>query len=364
MGAVRKIVIRRYVGPMRDLVLVGGGHSHVHVLASFGQRPLAGVQVTLVARDVRTPYSGMIPGFVAGRYRFEDCHIDLAALAARTGALLVQSEAVGLDRAALPYDVLSLDVGAAPDPGSMPGAAEHAVPVKPIAEFGKRWLAFLDRARGRQRIVVIGGGAGGVELALAIDHRLAEAGVVIATREEVLAGHGLAAQKKMRAILARRSIQLIEQDAASSVEAGGVRLSSGERLAADAVFIVTEATAPRWFADTGLQLDPRGFVAVAATLRSSDPLIFAAGDCATVLKHPRPKSGVFAVRQGPPLADNLRRVLAGEKPEPFVPQSRYLALIGTGDRRALATRGSWAIEGAWVWRWKDFIDRRWMATYR
>ena len=185
-----------------------------------------------------------------------------------------------------------------------------------------------------------------------------------AVGDEVLAGHARSAQKKMRAILARRGIRLIENDAARRVEAGGVQLSSGERLAADAAFVVTEATAPRWLAETGLQLDPRRFVAIAANLRSSDPRIFAAGDCATVLRHPRPKSGVFAVRQGRPLADNLRRTVAGENPKPFTPQSRYLALIGTGDERALATRGSWAIEGAWVWRWKDFIDRRWMATYR
>jgi selenide,water dikinase len=283
---------------MQHLVLVGGGHAHVHVLASLGKRPMAGVQVTLVARDVRTPYSGMIPGFVAGRYSFDDCHIDLAALSARTGTRLVHAEAVGLDRAGrlllikdqppLAYDVLSLDVGAAPDPGSIPGAAEHAVPVKPIAEFGKRWLAFLDRARGPQKIVVIGGGAGGVELALAIDHHLAGASMVLATRDEVLAGHGLSAQRKMRAILARRGISAIENDAARRVEAGGVQLASGERPPADAVFVVTEATAPRWLAETGLTLDPRGFVALAATLQSSDPRIFAAGDCATVLKHPRP----------------------------------------------------------------------------
>jgi selenide,water dikinase len=359
---------------MQHLVLVGGGHAHVHVLASFGKRPMAGVQVTLIARDVRTPYSGMIPGFVAGRYRYDDCHIDLAALAARTGARLVHGEAVGLDRAGrrvllkdqppLAYDALSLDVGAAPDLGSIPGAAQHAVPVKPIAEFGARWLAFVDRVRGPQRIVVIGGGAGGVELALAIDHRLADASVAIATREEVLAGHGLAAQKKMRAILARRGIRLAEKDAASSVEAAGVRLASGERLAADAVFIVTEAIAPRWLADTGLTLDRRGFVALAATLRSSDPDIFAAGDCATVLKHPRPKSGVFAVRQGPPLAENLRRVLSGKAPLPFLPQHRHLAIIGTGDGRALATRGDWSVEGRWVWWWKDHIDRKWMRRYR
>jgi selenide,water dikinase len=359
---------------MKDLVLVGGGHAHVHVLTRFARRPMPGVQVTLVARDVRTPYSGMLPGFVAGRYRFDECHIDLAALSARTGVRLVHAEAVGLDRPGrlvllkdeppLSYDVLSLDVGAAPDLAPIPGAAEHAVPVKPIAEFGRRWLGFLERASGTQRIAVIGGGAGGVELALAIDHHLAAASVTLATRDEVLAGQAMSARKKTRAILTRRGIRMIENNAAVSVEADGVRLASGERLAADAVFVVTEASAPRWLAETGLTLDARGFVAVAATLRSSDPAIFAAGDCATVLKHPRPKSGVFAVRQGPPLAENLRRVLGGENPKPFVPQSRYLALIGTGDGRALATRGSWAIEGAWVWRWKDFIDRRWMATYR
>ena len=134
--------------------------------------------------------------------------------------------------------------------------------------------------------------------------------------------------------------------------------------AADAVFVVTEATAPRWLADTGLTLDPHGFVALAATLRSSDPRIFAAGDCATVLKHPRPKSGVFAVRQGPPLAENLRRVLSGKAPLPFVPQRRHLAIIGTGDGGALATRGNWSVEGRWVWWWKDHIDREWMRRYR
>jgi selenide,water dikinase len=359
---------------MRDLVLVGGGHAHVHVLASFGKRPMPGVQVTLVARDVRTPYSGMLPGFVAGRYSFDECHIDLAALAARAGANLVHAEAVGLDRSGrlvllkgkspLSYDVLSLDVGAAPDLAPIPGATEHAVPVKPIAEFGRRWLAFLEEVREPQRVVVIGGGAGGVELALAIDHRGAAASVTIATRDEILAGHATSAQKKMRAILVRRGIHLIEKDAARRVEAGGVQLASGERPAADAVFIVTEASAPRWLAETGLTLDPNGFVAVAATLRSSDPAIFAAGDCATVLKHPRPKSGVFAVRQGPPLANNLRRVLSDDAPLPFVPQRQHLAIIGTGDGEALATRGAWSVEGRWVWRWKDRIDRKWMRRYR
>ncbi len=359
---------------MQHLVLVGGGHAHVHVLASFGARPMPDVQVTLIGREARTPYSGMIPGFVAGRYGSDECHIDLVALSARTGARFVQAEAVGLERARrqvllkdrppVPYDLLSLDVGSAPGLDAIAGAAEHAIPVKPIAELGKRWLAFIQRARHPLRIVVIGGGAGGAELALAMDHRLTKASVALVTRDEVLAGHAASAQKKMRRIMARRGLRLVENNAARRVETHAVELANGERLAADAVFVVTEATAPPWLAGTGLSLDPRGFVALAATLRSSDPGIFAAGDCATVLKHPRPKSGVFAVRQGPPLARNLRRVLAGQHPLPFVPQRRNLALIGTGDGRALATRGDWSIEGRWVWWWKDHIDRRWMRQYR
>ena len=139
----------------------------------------------------------------------------------------------------------------------------------------------------------------------------------------------------------------------------------GRWLEADAVFVVTEASAAKWFATTGLPLDEAGFLAVEDTLRSAgDERVFAVGDCATMLNHRRPKAGVFAVRQGPPLAQSLRRVLLGEAPRPFVPQTRYLSIIGTGDGRAVATRGSWAIEGAWVWRWKDHIDHEWMRRYR
>ncbi len=369
---------------LKDLVLVGGGHAHVHVLKSFGMKPMPGVRLTLIGRDIETPYSGMIPGFVAGYYAFEECHIDLARVAAWTGTRLIQAEATGLDRASrqvllkdrppVSYDLLSIDVGAAPNLKAIPGAAEHATPVKPIAELGRRWLAFIERMKGRRtplRIVVIGGGAGGAELALAIDHRLrqiagdAKIDVTLVTRGDVLAGNAASAQKAMRAILARRAIRLLEKSSTMEIECGAVRLDGGRRLEADDVFIVTEASASPWFAGTGLPLDARGFFAVDETLRSTgDENIFAVGDCATVLAHPRPKAGVFAVRQGPPLAENLRRVLLGQAPKPFAPQRRYLSIIGTGDGHALATRGAWSIEGAWVWRWKDHIDRKWMRMYR
>ncbi len=369
---------------LKDLVLVGGGHSHVHVVKSFGMKPTPGVRLTLIARDVETPYSGMIPGFVAGAYTFDECHIDLARLCAWSGARLLHAEAVGLDRInrqvllkdrpPVSYDLVSLDVGSSPSMRSIPGAAEHATPVKPIADLGRRWLGFLERVKdwqGALRVAVIGGGAGGVELALAIDHRLrevarqAEVSVTLATRGEILAGQAVAAGNRMRAIFKRRGVRLLENAAATRIDADAVHLESGERLAVDDVFVVTEASAAKWFADTGLPLDERGFLAVESTLASSgDPAVFAAGDCASVTAHPRPKAGVFAVRHGPPLAQNLRLALLGQRPRPFTPQSRYLSLLGTGDGHAVATRGGFAFEGAWVWRWKDHIDRKWMRMYR
>lgn len=369
---------------LKDLVLIGGGHAHVHVVKSFAMRPMPGVRLTLIGRDIETPYSGMIPGFVAGQYSFDECHIDLARLSAWSGTRLIQAEAIGLDRAnrqvllkgrpPVSYDLLSLDVGSSPGLEAIPGAAEHATAVKPIAELGRRWLAFVERVKDRRgplRIAVIGGGAGGVELSLAIDHRLrsvarnAEVAVTLATKGEILSSQADAARRKMRAIFARRGVRLLENAATTRIEAGAVHLATGERLEADDVFVVTEASAAKWFAGTGLPLDERGFFAVEPTLASiGDPFIFAVGDCASVTAHPRPKAGVFAVRQGPPLADNLRRALLGQALEPFTPQSRYLSILGTGDGNAVATRSGWAIEGTWVWRWKDHIDRKWMRMYR
>jgi len=368
----------------KDLVLVGGGHTHVHVLKSFGLKPMPGLRLTLIGRDIKMPYSGMIPGFVAGHYTFDECHIDLAGLCAWAGARLIHDEATGIDRAgrqvllkegpAASYDLLSIDVGSAPNLDTIPGATQWATPVKPIADLGRHWQAFLERIKtwlGPLNIAVIGGGAGGVELALAIDHRLGEAAkgaqvqVTLATKDEILAGQAAAARRKMRAIFQRRGLRLLEKAATVRIERGAVQLEGGKWLQADAVFVVTEASAAKWFATTGLPLDESGFIAVDDTLRSTgDERVFAVGDCATVLKHRRPKAGVFAVRQGPPLVENLRRVVLGKTPEPFVPQRRYLSIIGTGDSRAVATRSSWAIEGTCVWRWKDHIDRKWIRLYR
>jgi selenide,water dikinase len=364
----------------QDLVLVGGGHAHVHVLKRFGMRPVPGVRLTLITRDVETPYSGMLPGYVAGLYSFAECHIDLVRLARFAGARLIHDEAVGLDRGGrqvmcrahppIRYDIVSLDIGSTPRT-DVPGAAEHTVSVKPIDRFGERWEALLDRARelGHMRLAIVGGGAGGVELAVSAQQRLTRLlprppDVTLVSREGLLPSHNDGVRRRFEIIFRERGMRAIANTPILRVEPGRLIAQDGSVIEFDEALWVTEAAGAPWLAETGLPLEERGFVIVDETYRSpADTAIFAAGDIATMPAHPREKAGVYAVRAGPPLADNLRRALAGRRLRRAVPQHQALALIGTGDKRAVASRGRHEAYGAPVWWLKDWIDRRWMRRY-
>jgi selenide,water dikinase len=374
---------------VKDLVLVGGGHAHVAVLKRFGMAPMPGVRVTLVTRDVHTPYSGMLPGFVAGHYGFDDMHVDLGPLARFADAGLIHDEAIGLDlakrqvicrdRPPVAYDVLSLDIGATPDFTDIPGAEAHAVPLKPIGSFLTRFEDLCARLRAHEgliRIGVVGAGAAGVEIVLALRHRLRAEQIrmggdvdrlefrLIGDDLELLPAFGAGARARIARILESRGVRVHLGRAVVAVEPGRVRLAGGEAVDLDEILLATPARAAPWPGASGLAVDERGFVQVDETLRSlSHPEVFAAGDIAAMTRSPRPKAGVFAVRQGPALAENLRRVLSGRRPLPFRPQRRYLAIVSAGDRYALAARGDFVAEGAWAWRWKDWIDRRWMRGY-
>lgn len=376
------------VPTVKDLVLIGGGHAHVAVLKMFGMRPMPGVRLTLIARDVSTPYSGMLPGFIAGHYGYDECHIDLGPLAAFASARLFRDEAVGIDLAArrvlcagrpsVAFDVLSIDIGSRPRQDDVPGSVEHATPVKPIDRFAQRWEKIVARVAADDRplrIGVVGGGAGGVELTLAIRHRLRgllrSAGqnpdrltFVLVTAGDVLPTHNAGVGRIFARALAERRVEVHAGAPVMSVEPGRLRIDGGGAVALDEILWVTQAGAAPWLKSSGLACDAAGFVRVRDTLQTvTDPNVFAAGDCASVDDHPRPKAGVFAVRQGPPLTENLRRVLAGTAPRPFVPQRQFLSLISTGDKYAVASRGPWAAKGAWLWTLKDWIDRRFMRKY-
>lgn len=379
--------------PVRqDLVLVGGGHSHVTVLKRLGMRPEPGVRVTVICRDTHAPYSGMLPGMIAGHYGFDDAHIDLGPLSRFAEARFLHDEVVGIDRAnrrllchgrpPVAYDVLSIDIGSSPLMRDVEGAEGAVVPVKPIDGFARQWARMKERvlaATGPLAIAVVGGGAGGVEILLALQHRLRSellrAGRAdehiqyrLYTRDsEILPSHNRRVRRKFRRVMADRGVAVEPNRGVVRVEKGArTRLifDRGEPAELDEVLWVTTAGAQRWPSEGGLDADQHGFIRVSDTLQSTnDPDVFASGDVASVVGYPRPKAGVFAVRQGPPLEQNLRRWLRGEPLKPFRPQRDFLSLVSTGDKYAIASRSSWSLEGQWVWRWKDWIDRRFMSKY-
>ncbi len=374
---------------LRDIVLVGGGHSHVGVLKHFGMHPLPGVRLTVICRDTHTPYSGMLPGYIAGHYSYDEIHIDLSRLAQFAGARFFRDEAVGLDlgaarvrcrdRPPVPYDQLSINIGSTPQMSQVAGAAEHAVPVKPINGFDARWRLLLDRVRnhaGATRIAVVGGGAGGVELTLAMQYRLRNElrGLgrdpdklsfhLLTDDADILPTHNATVRDAFAHVLAERGVVVHRGAEVVEVSAARLRTAGGETVEADEIVWVTRAGGAHWLRETGLALDADGFIQVADTLQTvTDSKVFAAGDIASMVNYPLEKAGVFAVRQGPPLAENLRRAVEGRALKAYRPQRRWLALISTGDRFAVASRGAVGFQGAWVWRWKDWIDRRFMAKF-
>ncbi|HEX6004693.1 MAG TPA: FAD-dependent oxidoreductase [Burkholderiales bacterium] len=372
---------------MKRLVLLGGGHSHVEVVRRFGLRPLHDAQALLVSAEHQTAYSGMLPGYIAGHYAFSDCHIALEPLCdaadvrfrlgrARhidTGRRLVHLE----DGTTLDYDILSVDIGAVPDTDAVPGAHEYGVPVKPLSSFVSAWsgiLASARRAGNPLTVVVVGGGAGGVELTLAVHRRLSELRAkgsatlsvhLLTDTSSILPDHSTATRRKLERILRERAIAVHTQNRVTAIDGTTVFSQHGVPLKADHVMITTGASGPRWLASTPLRIDTRRFVVVNAALQSvSHAEVFAAGDVASIEGYAIPKSGVYAVREGPVLAENLRRALASQPLVRYVPQRHTLALISTGNRYAVASWRGFALEGEWVWRWKDRIDRRFIARYQ
>ena len=378
---------------LRDIVLIGGGHSHVGVLKSFGMNPIPGVRLTLICTDMHTPYSGMLPGYVAGHYDYDAVHIDLSRLAAFAGARLYRDEVVGIDRAsqkvicktrpAVPYDQLSINIGSTPQLQGVPGAAEYAVAVKPIRNFNDRWLQLLERVKthtGKTTIAVVGAGAGGVELLLAMQFRLRNELTqlgrnpdeltfhLLTSSDTILPTHNAGVRKRFDAVLAQRGVQVHRKAEVTRVDKRGsvgvLTTTSGQELQADEIIWVTRAGGAAWLKNTGLQLNAEGFIEVKDTLQTiNDPLIFAAGDIASMINFKLEKAGVFAVRQGKPLTENLRRAVGGTALEAYRPQTSWLALISTGDKYAVASKGWLGFAGAWVWQWKDWIDQRFMRKF-
>jgi len=405
---------------VKHLVLIGGGHSHAIVLKMFGIQPLPSVRLTLISDVLHAPYSGMLPGHVAGFYGYDECHIDLRSLAEFAGCQILIDRAIAIDinknlvicqtRPPVNFDLLSVDIGSTPATLSVPGAAEYAIAAKPVPEFLASWNQLiserLNHVQKPLRIAIVGGGAGGVELALNMQSRLGkeegrrkrekgrgkkeegrrkrEENLENLSSEihlfhsgaELMQGHNQRVRRRLQEILISRGIQLHLKEKVCAVKkierktnpqfptTYKISCKSGLELECDRIFWVTQASAANWIRESGLAADSNGFMQVNDCLQSvSHPNVFAAGDIAAMVNYPRPKAGVFAVRQGKPLFENLQQFLLEKPLKPFAPQEKYLGLIGTGNKRAIASRGSFMWESALLWYWKDWIDRQFMQKF-
>ena len=368
---------------MKRLVLAGGGHAHVEVLRDLAERPGSGIAVTVVSPRPRLVFTGMIPGAIAGHYRLEDCAIDVEALARRANARFVNGAIFRVDAAnhrvhcadgeTIDYDILSLDVGSRVAVGAATGVDEYATLVRPMEVLMKGWADTLSRAReGKVRsVTMVGGGAAGVELALAMEYRLRREHPespphvrVITNTSMILADFSAGARRRLKLQLGRRGIGVHVEASVAAVGVDHVRLDSGIEFKSDATFWAGGPSAPPWIASSGLAIDPRGFLLVNEALQSvTDRDIFGVGDCATQEGHPHARAGVFPVRAAPVLAANLRAAAHGGALTPHVTNPRYLALVSTGRKSAVGVWGDFSFQGWWAWRWKDRIDRAFVARY-
>lgn len=377
---------------VKRLVLIGGGHSHLSVLMRLGMKPVPGLEVVLITRDVHTPYSGALPGYIAGVYQPDDIHIDLRPLCQFAGARLIHEEVTRLDlegkrvildrRPPIRFDLISLNIGSRPDAVRIPGSVQHAIGVKPIDKFLVQWERVRQQALGElqqsrpYRLAIVGGGPASVELVFAAQQALHKAAGIkkgdpspltlklVTADTQLLKFHNNRVKDFTRAELERRGVELYFDHHVTEFQANTIICDGKDPVTADVIFYATGASIPDWPATCGLAVDEHGFIAVNTFLQStSHPFVFACGDAATIQGHPRPKSGVYAVRQGKPLARNLVRFATGRKLRRFIPQKHALALLYTGDSRAIASRRNWFFQGRWVWALKHRIDMDFLRKY-
>jgi len=370
---------------MKRLLLVGGGHAHVEVLRRFALRREPGIAITLISPHRHTPYSGMLPGLVAGHYTFDEAHIDLVPLAEWAGASLLHTKVTRLDAGAhsvtcddgqeVRFDICGIDIGSTPDM-STPGSREHTIGVKPVDRFLDRWQHEVRRAGSHlhEDVAVVGGGAGGLEMLLAMQCAARKSigdpadlpdFHLVTDTPTILPTHAPAVRERFRRVLDARGVHVLCNARVTGVEPRMLHCADGRTLRADFIVWATSASAAPWIRESGLAVDQNGFMLIDRHLEStSHPRIFGSGDIASLRGAKLPKSGVFAVRKGPVLAHNLRCALNDRAPMPFISKPTALSLISTGDRCAVMSWGGFSLAGGWVWRWKDFIDRRFMAKYK
>jgi len=367
--------------PSRDLVLVGAGHTNAHILRMWRMQSIPDVRLTVVSPFGRATYSGMLPGTLAGLYEPHEMEIDLHRLCATSGARLIVAEATGLDprrrrillegRPPIRYDIAAVGIGSVPAGRELAERHPEVLSIKPMATFLARLDERLARVSRRPvRIHVAGAGAAGTEVTLCLDAMLRRRGVdarlvLLDAGDTLLSGYREKTRELARRELERRGIPFRPHALLTGCHDGHAVLESGERLESDVVILATRAAPPPVLDGFELPKTNDGFLAVRSTLRTTaDHPVFVVGDTATIVDGAVPKAGVYAVREGPVLWDNIRRLFRGDDLRPYDPQADFLSLLATGDGKAILQYRSFSTHGTWAWHVKDFIDRRFMDKHR
>ncbi|MGI0482096.1 FAD-dependent oxidoreductase [Geminocystis sp. CENA526] len=370
---------------MVNLVLVGGGHSHSIVLKLWSKKRLSGVKITLISNVKNTPYSGMLPEYINGFYSYEESHINLVKLAEIAGINLIIDEVVNIDAdekivscksgLRIGFDVLSLNIGSSPEKSQIEGANLYAIAIKPIPLFLKKWLQIIDLAHNnpdkKMIFTIIGGGAGGVELALNIHHKLINIISIenltinlIHRGKRITSNYDVSMSEKLTKILDKNHINIYLNEVVKSIDSQKITLFSGKNIDSDYTFLVTQASAPIWLKNSSIETDTEGFIMVKNTLQSVNyPYIFASGDIASIIDYPCAKAGVFAVKQGMPLYQNLCNFLTEKPLKLYYPQKKYLNIIGTGNKNAVANWGNISVQSPLIWYWKKYLDHNFMKQF-
>ena len=373
----------------RDIVLIGAGHTNMHIVRMWKMFPIRDTRLTLISPFSRATYSGMLPGTLAGLYEPDEMAIDLYRFAAPIGVRVIIEEVIGLDpdrrrvlfanRPPIRFDVASVGIGSVPAGADQWANSAAFLPIKPMATFRDRLVTRLDDVRKSEpnkgskaliQVVVVGGGAAGVEVTLCLEARLRTQGMatqvtLVDSGDTVLRGYLPGTIQKATDHFRRRQITIRSNVRVEEVTDSSLKLSDGTMIDADIIVWATGATPPALIENIPLSKGDDGFLAVRNTLQTiDDKPVFAVGDSATLVDSPVRKSGVYAVREGPFLWENLQRFLNGQPLKPYIPQSGFLSLLADGEGGSFLDYKKFSAHGRWTWQLKDHIDRKFMRMYQ
>ncbi len=364
----------------KDLVFVGGGHSHALVLRKWAMNPLPGVRITLISPQAMTPYSGMLPGLIAGHYSFAETHIDLVKLSLWANIRFIQDSVTAIDvetntlklanRPAIEFDVVSIDIGSTPNQ-QIEGSAEFSTPVKPISGFYQCWSLIQKKVQQNRvkSLSVVGGGAGSVEVIMAMAFKLTPINSslkyhLVTSSDDILPTYNRSVVKRVKHQFKKYKIDIHTSSRVEKLSQGILHCQNSNQILTDEIIWCIQASGSSWLKQSRLECDDAGFMKVRQTLQSLHyDYIFAAGDIANMVADPRPKAGVYAVRQAEILFDNLRAQLLSQSLVDYKPQDGFLSLLALGEKQATGSKSIFSFSGDWVWRWKNSIDVKFMDQF-